>query len=164
MIKNLTVIDTINEDIKNLLPTTYNILNESNLTVHPSVYKIILSGSRGLSNCFRENSDIDLSLLVDSKFLNEESNPEKLLREILDITLMNWKSKVELDTVAVFDINNCNLKCFDYESYPDKLCKMGHIDCLGLYKTQKGFHGYVPKIGINIKLIHPIITVWERKR
>lgn len=47
MKENLTVIDNINEDIKNLLPTTYNILNESNLTVHPSVYKIILSGSRG---------------------------------------------------------------------------------------------------------------------
>lgn len=105
-----------------------------------------------------------MSLLVDSKFLNKELNPEQILKEVLNVTLINWKSKVELDTVAVFDINNCNLKCFDYKSYSDKLCKMGDTDCLGLYKKQKGFHGYVPKIGISIKLIHPIITVWERKR
>lgn len=154
----------IKENIKNLLPITYDILSEANLVVHPYVYKIALSGSRGLSNCFREESDIDLSLLVDSQLLDCEANKEEVLKEILDVTLNNWKSSVELDTVAVFDICSCNLNCFNYESYSDKTCKDGGIDCLGLYKIQKGFCGLVPKIGVSINLIHPIITVWEREK
>ncbi len=154
---------SINGTIKNLLPLTYDILNESQLIVHPYIYKIVLSGSRGLSNSYREDSDIDLSLLVDSKLLNLEPNPKKVLKEILDITLENWTSNVELDTVAVFDINHCNLKCFNYESFSENICKIGGVDCLGLYKIQKGFNGYVPKIGINIEKMSPTITVWNRK-
>lgn len=154
----------IKENLKNLLPITYDILNKANLVVHPYVYKIVLSGSRGLSNYFREDSDIDLSLLVDSKLLDSEVNKERVLKEILDVTLNNWKGRAELDTVAVFDICGCKLACFNYEFYSDKICKDGGTDCLGLYKIQKGFCGLVPKIGISISLIHPIITVWEREK
>lgn len=154
----------IKENLKNLLPITYDILNEANLVVHPYVNKIVLSGSRGLSNCFREDSDIDLSLLVDLQLLDSEVNKEKVLKEVLDVTLNNWISRVELDTVAVFDICSCKLACFNYENYSDVICKDGGTDCLGLYKIQKGFCGLVPKIGISISLIHPIITVWEREK
>ena len=153
---------TINENIRKLLPITYNILTEANLTVHPSVYKVILSGSRGIANCFRQNSDIDLSLLVDMQTIDGKAAREDIFKEVLDVTTSNWRSEIELDTVAVFDTCNCRLQCFNYETYTNEICKTGGVDCLGLYKTNKGFSGFVPKIGIEIRLIHPTITVWER--
>ncbi len=61
--KNIVV--DINQEIRERLPRTYEILKESNLTVHPYVYKVILTGSRGLAGNYRKNSDIYLSLLVD---------------------------------------------------------------------------------------------------
>jgi hypothetical protein len=153
---------SINESIKKLLPVTYEILKEANLNVHPYVYKIVLSGSRGLSNSFRENSDIDLSLLADIKNFDSQMNQEQIFKEILNVTINNWKSRIELDTVVVFDICNCNLDCFNHEYFYDGICKKGGIDCMGLYKIQKGFNGFVPKMGVSIKLIHPVITLWER--
>ncbi|RKD32454.1 hypothetical protein [Thermohalobacter berrensis] len=152
----------INEEIKDRLPKTYEILKNSNLTVHPYVYKVILTGSRGLRGNYRDNSDIDLSLLVDINNIKPNENEEDILKDVINITISNWKGKVELDTAAVFDINGCNLKCFNYEIFDEKnICGDG-IDCIGLYKTQKGFSGYVPKIGIDIKRVYPMITVWER--
>lgn len=157
------VLIEINESLKKRLPDTFAILKESHLTVHPYVYKVVLSGSRGLAENYREDSDIDLSLLVDTEQLNSEKDREKTLKEILDITLSNWSSETELDTAAVFEINKCRLNCFNYENYQENICEESGIDCMGLYKTQKGFNGYVPKIGVNIKFIYPIITVWERE-
>lgn len=152
----------IDSEIENLLPTTYKILQSAQLTVHPYVYKVILSGSRGLAGNFKDDSDIDLSLLVENDRFHNAEDKEKVLREILDTTLQAWKSTVELDTVAVFNINNCGLECFDSISFNHTSCKETGIDCMGLYKTQKGFNGFVPKIGIDIRKICPTVTVWER--
>ncbi|EOC99677.1 hypothetical protein [Caldisalinibacter kiritimatiensis] len=153
----------ISEKIKNRLPKTYEILKDSNLTVHPYVYKVILTGSRGLAGNYRPDSDIDLSLLVDIKKIKSNGKEEVILKEVLDTTMRKWKGKVELDTAAVFDINNCNLKCLNYEESDVKdYCSKG-TDCIGLYKLQKEFSGYVSNIGIDIKWIYPLISVWERK-
>jgi len=47
------------------LPVIYALLRIANLTVHPSVARIVLHGSRGLAGGARQDSDIDLSLIVD---------------------------------------------------------------------------------------------------
>lgn len=162
-IKIMGEIVKINEEIKNRLPKTYKILKNSNLTVHPYVYKVVLTGSRGLTGNYRADSDIDLSLLVDIRKIKPTENEEKVLKDVIETTMKKWKGEVELDTAAVFDINKCNLKCFNYENYDKSICCCEGIDCIGLYKLQKGFSGYVPKIGIDIKRVYPIISVWERK-
>jgi len=154
----------INHRVKEMLPETYKILESARLAVHPYVYKIVLSGSRGLAGDYREDSDIDLSLLVERNRLKIEVNEEKALNEILNVTLLAWKSPVELDTVAIFDISNCGLNCFDSKIFKGRTCKEKGIDCLGLYKIQKGYEGYVPKVGIDIQKVYPMITVWDREK
>ena len=32
---------------------------------------------------------------------------------------------------------------------------------MGLYKLQRGFEGYVPKIGVDVQRIYPMISVWN---
>lgn len=44
----------INPDIKARLPKTYDILINSGLMIHPYVYKIVLTGSRGLNNNYKK--------------------------------------------------------------------------------------------------------------
>ncbi len=51
----------INRAIKERLPNTYEILINSGLMIHPYVYKVVLTGSRGLAGSYRGDSDIDLS-------------------------------------------------------------------------------------------------------
>jgi hypothetical protein len=154
----------INTEIRKRLPKTYEILINSGLIIHPYVYKVVLTGSRGLANNYREDSDIDLSLLFETRNLKAEEDQENVLKDILKITLSSWSSVVELDTAVVFDICNCQLSCFDCETSKQRHCKTKGIDCIGLYKIQKGFHGYVPKIRINIERVYPMITVYKRKR
>ena len=154
----------INPFIRERLPQTYEILTNSGLMVHPDVYKVILTGSRGLAGNFREDSDVDLSLLLDKRDLKSKEEEETLFQNVLLITLSSWKSPIELDTVVVYDIGNCNLSCFDWETSKEKRCQGKGIDCFGLYKIQKGFRGYVPKIGIDIERIYPIMAVYERAR
>lgn len=154
----------IDERLRLRLPETYQILSRANLTVHPYVYKVVLSGSRGLAGGFRPDSDIDLSLLVDGERLEEENDRSAVLRKILETTLSNWRSRVELDTAAVFAIKGCGLRCLDKEAYDDTLCKAGGTGCIGLFKIQRGFNGYVPPAGIEIRRVYPLIAVWERAR
>lgn len=152
----------VNQQIRELLPETYKILTEANLTVHPYVYEVLVEGSRGPANRYRADSDIDLSLLVDTEMLRRSADEEKTLREIIVTTLNNWKGPVELDTAAVFDINQCCLHCLTADFSLTNICPDKGVDCLGIYKIQKGFNGYVPKFGVRIDRIHPLMTVWKR--
>jgi hypothetical protein len=36
------------------------------------------------------------------------------------------------------------------------------VNCLGLYKTQKGFQGLVTDAGIQVKLMYPCLKIWQR--
>jgi hypothetical protein len=152
----------VNKQIRELLPETYKILTEANLTVHPYVYEVLLEGSRGPANCYRADSDIDLSLLVDTEMLHRAADEEGTLREIIGTTLNNWEGPVELDTAAVFDIHHCRLHCLTADFSLNSICPDKGADCLGIYKTQRGFNGYVPKFGVRIDRIHPLMTVWKR--
>ncbi len=160
----ISISEKLNIDIQNKLPESYMILKTANLIAHPAVYAVILTGSRGLNNSFRPDSDMDLSLLVDSKVLSESYKKDVLLRNILETTFKYWKGLVELDAAAVFDIKNCGLKCFHFDIFKNNDCLKIENDCFGLFKIQKGFNGFVPKIGVQIQKAYPVITIWERKK
>ncbi len=141
------------------LPEVYALLLSSNLTVHPLVSRVTLHGSRGLAGGSRPDSDIDLSLIVERP---QGPNPERQLAEILETTLNPWTGTIELDLAVVFDIKACGLKCFDQSAWNEQTCKLGGIDCFGLYKTQKGFNGLVTNAGIQVKLMYLCLKIWQR--
>ena len=145
------------------LPKTHALLNSSNLTLHPAVSCVVLHGSRGLAGGYRPDSDIDLSLHVDLPEGIAASELPVLLREVLETTLRNWRSSIEADLAAVFDIRNCRLKCFDRTSWDAQLCATGGIDCFGLYKIQKGFNGFVNNAGVQVELMYPCLKIWQRR-
>jgi len=141
------------------LPATCALILSSNLTVHPHVSRVVLHGSRGLAGGYRPDSDIDLSLIVDTP---QGPNMERQLQGVLETTLNSWRATVELDLAVVFDIRNCGLKCFNQSTWNDKTCILGSIDCFGLYKTQKGFSGLVTNAGIQVKRMYPCLKIWQR--
>lgn len=143
------------------LPETYALLKSANLTVHPSVSRIILHGSRGLAGNHRPDSDIDLSLIVDTP-KPEQANLEKLLHEVFEVTWQNWRAVIKPDLAVIFDARNCELKCFDQTAWHDQICKIGGVDCFGLYKVQKGFNGLVTNAGVRVKRMYPCLKIWQR--
>jgi hypothetical protein len=141
---------------KNGLNETEIILKGGNLVLHDSISKIVLMGTRGLSGGFRPDSDIDVGLI-----LHPDYDPtERLCREVNELTLFHWKGDIELDTAIVFDKVGCGLPCYEKEMYDPTLCDQG-IDCVGLFKIQKGFSGFVPDIGLEVQKIYPILIIWE---
>jgi hypothetical protein len=48
-------------------------------------------------------------------------------------------------------------------AWNDRICRVGGVDCFGLYKTQKGFHGLVRHAGIHVPLMYPCLTIWRRR-
>ncbi len=152
----------LSPELKTLLPETYEILRASSLTVHDAVYGVALEGSRGLRGGFRPDSDLDLSLLVDSRILGATRDKGALLQEVIETTLRNWRSDFEIDTAAVFDKTGCGLKCFDVTHYSELDCDDIQLDCMGVYKTQKGFHGFVPDIGVDVRRVLPTLRIWAR--
>ncbi len=141
------------------LPETYALLLSSNLTVHPLVSRLILHGSRGLAGGYRPDSDVDLSLIIERP---QGSDLEQQFAEVLKTTLNRWTGAIELDLAVVFDIRACGLKCFDQCAWSEQTCKLGGVDCFGLYKTQKGFSGLVVDAGIQVKLMYPCLKIWQR--
>lgn len=140
------------------LPETFAILCSANLTVHEHVSRIVLHGSRGLKDRFRADSDIDLSLITDLS----AGTDVNLLHEIFNITMANWKSEISLDLAVVFEVKRCNLYCFEHNEWSDGICSIGGVDCLGLYKIGKGFHGIVREAGVQVRLMYPCLKIWER--
>ncbi|MFT3890094.1 MAG: nucleotidyltransferase domain-containing protein [Anaerolineales bacterium] len=144
-----------------LLPETYELLLFSNLTVHLAVSRIILHGSRGPARKYRPDSDIDLSLVVEPTL--SHSDQERFLEDIFHTTKYSWKGRVELDLAVVFEIQPCGLNCFEQIVWTDQICKLGGMDCFGLYKIGKGFNGLVSNAGIEVKRMYPCIKIWQRK-
>lgn len=142
---------------------TYHILQSGNLVIHPAVSQITLHGSRGLIGKSRIDSDIDLSLLVSTPIPPKGDHKlEGLLQAVLDVTLSNWQSPIELDLAAIFPIHPCKLICFQVKDYDPALCSLGGVDCFGIYKIQKSFSGFVLNAGIQVEKMYPLITVWKK--
>ncbi|MBE0686128.1 MAG: hypothetical protein IH585_09020 [Anaerolineaceae bacterium] len=144
---------------------THQILHSGHLVLHPAVTQVTLHGSRGLAGKFRPDSDIDLSLLISCTEPPEINNGfEKLCIEVLDVTLSQWKSEMELDLAVIFPLHTCNFACFQVNNYDPALCSLGYVDCFGIYKIQKGFSGFVLSAGIQVEKMYPLITVWKKKQ
>ena len=111
--------------LASLLPATYHLLMSANLTVHPMVSQIILHGSRGLAGGYRPDSDIDLSLLVDTPTVSDQPGLETMLQEVVETTLHHWQAAIEADLAIVFDTRRCELRCFDQTTWNEQLCVSG---------------------------------------
>lgn len=146
------------------LPATYALLKAAHLTVHSSVCRVVLHGSRGLAGGYRPDSDLDLSLIVAPPALLPPAALDDLLQEVLETTLHYWQGAVEADLAAVFEVRGCGLKCFDLTAWEDSFCLLGGEDCFGLYKIQKGFRGRVENAGVQVKRMIPCLTIWKRLR
>lgn len=143
---------------RNSLTETEKILKDGNLVVDESISKIALMGSRGLLGGFRTDSDIDLGLILHPEF---EPN-EDTCRKANELTLSKWTGHIELDTAIVFDKMGCGLPCYEKQNYDPGLCNHGK-DCIGLFKIQKGFSGFVPDIGLEVKNIYPVLIIWDER-
>jgi hypothetical protein len=158
----MRTITTFEPDFQKLLPETYAIVSAANLTVHDAVTMVVLEGSRGLEGKPRPDSDVDVSLLVDGTALPpDDPAREALLRDVIDTTLDHWRGAVELDTAAVFDIGH-GLALFEQRYYDETFLPECADGRFGIYKTQKGFNGYVPPSVIDLKLVYPMLVIWRR--
>ncbi len=143
-----------------LLPQTYSLLRSANLVIHPLVSQIVLHGSRGPAGGWRPDSDMDLSLIVDG---SDGQITEALFYDITRTTLDNWRSPTNVDLVVIYDLKKCGLKCFEQVTWQQDFCQFGGVDCFGLYKIQKGFHGFVTGAGIQVRLMYPCLKIWHRE-
>jgi hypothetical protein len=150
-------------EFEETLPDAQALLRSANLIIHPGVSRIILHGSRGLAGGYRPDSDIDLSLIVDQFPLATLPEKELLLHDILETTLMNWHTAIEPDLAVIFDIQNCAMHCFEHTHWEAGICTRGGVDCFGLYKEQKGFHGLVTHAGVEVKRMYPCMKIWQRE-
>ena len=148
--------------LKEKLPETFEILTASKITISPRVKKITLHGSRGIKGKFRVNSDLDLCLVTDIDIqLIPEKHWDILLRRVLKTTLDNSKCPVTMDIAVVFDHMGCGLHCLSVEKYEDLKCHQDAEGCMGVYKLQQGFKGFMPPI-TRVEKMYPYITIWER--
>jgi hypothetical protein len=147
--------------LSDLLHDTCALLRSGNFVVHPLVSKIILHGSRGLAGGYRPASDIDLSLIVE---VPDREFTKHLFYEITMTTLDHWQAAIEVDLAVIYDRKKCGLKCFELTSWQPDFCLLGGMDCFGIYKIQKGFHGFITEAGIRIQLIYPCLKIWQRDR
>lgn len=163
----MQAITTFEPDFQKLLPETYAIVAAASLTVHDGVTMVVLEGSRGLDGHPRPDSDVDMSLIVDSAMLpSGEPAREAFLRDVIQTTLDRWRGAVELDTAAVFDPGH-GLALFEQRYYDENLAGAIRASPLqqgyfGLYKMQKGFNGYVPAGIIDLQKVYLMLVIWRR--
>jgi len=120
------------------LPETYSLLSWANRVLHRRVQSVVLHGSRGPSRCFSPDSDIDLSLF----WIHEATK--------------------DVDLAIIFDLQKCGLKCFQQSAWDNNICRIGGVDCFGLYKIQKGINRLVTNAGTQVRLMYPCIKIWQR--
>ena len=143
------------------VPETRALLLQSHLAIHDAVRRITLHGSRGLGGHPRPDSDIDLALIVDLPPPGEPAAAGALLRAVLDTTLAAWTGRVELDLAAVFDRRRCGLRCLAGDGHDFADCEQTR-DCLGVFKIQRGFNGFVDARDVDCRKMQPHLVIWER--
>lgn len=52
----MTLSPRLSDELRALRPETYDLLQRANLTLHPAVTRVVLSGSRGLAGLLRRCS------------------------------------------------------------------------------------------------------------
>lgn len=155
-------ITRFNPALARRLPETHALLLDAGLRVHDAVDRVTLHGSRGPQGGARPDSDIDLCLVVNGRSLAATPQPEGLLREVLSTTLGGWCSKTEPDLAAVFDKSGCDLRCLAVDELDPHLCP-STLDCMGLFKTQGRFDGFVSGPAVDCGKMYPLMTIWTRE-
>jgi hypothetical protein len=153
-------ITRFNPDFSIKLAETCKLIGSSNFIVHESVEKVTLHGSHGISGHARIDSDLDLALVVPN--ILPAADIAILLHSVIMTTINNWHGNVELDLAAIFDKSGCGLKCLNNQFFVPELCKKT-IDCMGIYKIQRGFHGFVEGPEIDCSKMYPLITIWSKE-
>ena len=139
---------------QNGLCKTAGIIQQGNLRLHPSVVAAAIEGSRGPKNCFRDNSDLDVSLVLSP---NAAPTAQRCAA-VLAHSQTHWHSETELDLAVLFDKNACGLACLAANTTAGLPCDKG-VDCIGIYKRSKGFSGFVQGIGLNLEDVFPILYI-----
>jgi hypothetical protein len=142
-----------------LPPETARLLEAWEPEVHEAVRMVTVHGSRGPAGGAREDSDLDVCLVTD---IDGVTDPEPLLKEVLATTLGGETCPVTLDAAAVFDARWCGLGCFERDAYAEGVCPQETVGCLGIYKTETGFEGFMPP-SIDIKRMYPFAVVWRKE-
>jgi len=153
----------IEPDLRRLVPATFALLEDAGLAVHPLVRSVLLTGSRGYQGRFRQDSDIDLTLVVTGRYDPAVPASCAPLRAVIDATRRSWRSPVELDLAVAFDTRGCGFSCFA-QSPGSSPCGRGGIDCFGVFKIGKGFDGIVSGLRIEVARMAPWLRVWARTR
>ncbi len=143
-------------------PVTFDLLARGNLVVHDAVERVTLHGSRGVGGVPRRDSDVDLALGVSTTLLQDASDAAARLRAVLATTLDAWCGPVELDLAAVFDKNGCGLGCLIDPDFDVAACPTAR-GCLGVYKVQRGFDGFVDGDAVDCRRLQPSLVVWTRE-
>jgi hypothetical protein len=149
----------ISVSTEGLPPATARLLEKWPLEVHPAVRMVTVHGSRGPAGGFRQDSDLDLCLVTD---ISSVTDPEPLLREVLTTTMTGAPYPVRLDAAAVFDARWCGLTCFEEDAYHEGSCPQETVGCLGIYKTETGFEGFMPPL-VEISRMYPFAIVWRKE-
>lgn len=141
---------------------SFQILCSGNFDFDDKLIKaVILSGSRGPSNSYRNDSDIDISLIVNEDQIMDPFMYEPEFKSILNHLLRSWKHEVVLDTALLFPVKNCAFECF-FKKTANISCTNQELDCFGVFKIQKKFEGFVPKMGLDVNKVMPIEVLWKK--
>lgn len=158
----MIVISEFSPLLEQRLPETHALLRYGGLNLHDAVTRVTLHGSRSLRGRPRPDSDLDLSLVVEPSRLAMARDQAAFLRAVLTTTVQAWRGTIDLDLAAIFDKSDCGLRCLDHESFSPGVC-VRDVDCMGLFKIQKGFDGFVPGSLLDVKKMYPLITIWRRQ-
>jgi predicted nucleotidyltransferase len=160
--KAMVEIRKFSREFVDLLPETHELLLKSNMVIHDAVVKIILHGSRGLKGGARIDSDIDLSLVVDGSLYTSARDKHALMYAVIETTRIAWTGEIICDLAALYDRSGCGLSCLNHNQYEPALCECT-LDCIGLFKMQKEFSGFVSGPIVDCSKMYPLISVWEKE-
>jgi hypothetical protein len=157
----MQVVSEFEPELAALLPETDRILRSSQLVVHPSVESVILYGTRGPRGSARLDSDLDLCLLAHIERRLTGAGLRRLLRDVLEKTLVYWTGEVAVDPVVVFDTRGCGLECFRTIAEGPWSCGVNGKDCFGLYRLRRAGGQFVMGKGVDVGRMRPMLTVWR---
>jgi hypothetical protein len=144
------------------LPESARLLAASNLVVHPRVESITLHGSRGPSGGARPDSDFDLCLHVELDPSMPEDRLDQLLRGVIEATRLNWRGTVQVDPAAVYALRPNGLDYFEQPGGSSGLLPNSASGHFAVFKTQKGFDGFVDGDQVLLSKMLPCMVIWRR--
>jgi predicted nucleotidyltransferase len=158
----MQVISSFEPKLATILPDTNRVLQSAQLVVHPAVQAVLLYGSRGPRGGARADSDLDLCLLAHIEHRLTGSALRRLLRDVLEATLVYWTGVVVVDPVVVYDTRDCGLDCFRAAGEGRAAtCSVGGRDCFGLFRLRRAGGQFVMGKGVDMGRMQPMLTVWR---